>query len=118
VTDVPRLERAFLGERVTGQGGTLGTLGDLYPDGGGVGSGNSSGAEHGVLRKNFVVNLGNEVILAVGIAAPHLPELDGTDCHRFVLTLAEVLPDYREARKSSIPGKVTEGHIKHCRWLW
>jgi hypothetical protein len=35
------------------------------------------GAEHGELRKHFVVNLGHQVVVAILVVAPDLPELDG-----------------------------------------
>src|ERR1700735_938486 len=107
-----RLEGAFLGEGVTRQGGALRRLGDLYADRGSVGRANSSRSQHGVLRENFVVDFSDEVVLAIGIAAPNLSELNGIDRHRIFLTLAEVLPDYRAAREASIPEGVTEGQYE------
>jgi len=102
-----RLERAFLGEGVTRQGSAQRPLADLYADRGRIGRANSSRSQHGVLRENFVVDFGDQVVLAIGIAAPDLSELNGIDRHRIFLTLAEVLPDYRGVREASIPEEVT-----------
>src|SRR5215831_11627362 len=76
-----RSERAFLGEGISRQGCTLRAFGDFYPNRGGVGSGDPRRTQHGILREHFVVHLGDEIILAVSIAAPHLPELYGIDRH-------------------------------------
>src|ERR1019366_7293395 len=76
------LERAFLREGVSGQGRALRALRYFYADRGGIGGGDSSGAQHGELRKDFVVDLGDQVILTIGFAAPDLAELNGIDCHR------------------------------------
>src|SRR6266567_5936012 len=86
------LERAFLGERVAGQGCALGTLGNFHSNRRRVGRCDPSGPQHRELRKYFVVHLGDQVVLAVGFAAPHLPELNGIDRHGFFLTFPELLP--------------------------
>ncbi len=75
------LERAFLREGVTRQGRPLWALADLDPHRWNIGRGDSSRPQYSELRKHFVVNLSDQIILAVGFAAPHLPELDGIDCH-------------------------------------
>jgi len=59
----------------------LRSLDDLHAHGGGIGSGDSGGAEHGKLAEDFVVNLGDQVILAISVTAPDLSELDGIDGH-------------------------------------
>src|SRR5580658_3806781 len=103
------LERAFLGKGVARQAGALWALAHLHSNRGNIRSSNSSGSQDGELRKHFVVDLGDQVILAVGFAAPHLSELNGADCHGIFLTGAEVLPDYRGPRDPSIATKVTDG---------
>ena len=80
-TLVAALERAFLGEGIAGQGCALGSFDDLDADRGRLGSGDARGTQHGVLREHFVVNLGHEIILTVGVAAPDLPELDRVHGH-------------------------------------
>jgi len=109
VTEVPRLEGAFLGKRVAGQGGALRTLGDFHADRGGIGSGDSCGAQHGVLRKYFVVNLGDQVILAVGLAAPHLPELYRVHCHGIIPDSCWSTSRLPGGVRGVNPEKVTDG---------
>src|SRR5579864_6464632 len=75
------LKRAFLGKGVSGERRSLRCFDDFYAHGGGVGCGDSGGAEHGKLAEDFVVDLGDQIILAVGIATPDLPELDRVDRH-------------------------------------
>jgi hypothetical protein len=86
-TEKPRtaLERAFLGKRVAGDCGSLGTLDDLYSHGRRLRSGNSCWTQHDILGEYFGIDLGDQVILAVGFAAPNLPELDGIYRHEFCL---------------------------------
>ena len=54
------------------------------------------------MRKNFAVEFGNEVILAVFVVAPDLSELDGLYCHWSALNFVDSIPDYREASRASI----------------
>src|SRR5579862_8128979 len=79
------LERTFLSKRVARKRGALRALGDLDAHGGRVRGGDAGWPQHGVLGEDFVVNLGDEIILPVGFAAPDLPELDGIDGHVFFL---------------------------------
>src|SRR5947209_3040164 len=79
------LERPFLGEGISGEGGALRSLGDLHTNGRRFRGSDSRGTQHGVLSEYFVVNLGDQIVLAVGIAAPHLPELNGIHGHGSIL---------------------------------
>jgi hypothetical protein len=99
------LERTFLSESVAGESGTAGILGDLYAHGGSLRSGNFGGAQNGKLREHLAVNLGDQVILTVGIVPPDLPELDGLDCHGFLKTTEW---GWRESIAGKVP-KVTKG---------
>jgi hypothetical protein len=92
---VRRLERPVLGESVTRERRALRSLGYLDAHGWCIGSGNARRSQHGILRKYFVVDLGNQVILAIGVAAPDLPELDGTNRHDSFPECSELAPDYR-----------------------
>jgi len=74
-------ERAFLGEGIPRQGCTLRAFGDFYANRGSVGSGDPRWTQHGILREHFVVHLGDEIILAVSVAAPDLSELYGINRH-------------------------------------
>src|SRR5271157_2172217 len=87
------LKRPFLGKGVAGQGCALRTLGDFHPHRGRVGSGDARRTEHGKLAEDFVVDLGDQVILTIGFAAPDLPELDGIYSHGIVLTPAGLVPE-------------------------
>ena len=70
------LKRSVLGERISGQSPALRALGHFDADGWCVWGANTGGPQHGELRKHFVVDLSDQVILPIGIAAPNLPELD------------------------------------------
>ena len=77
ITRVAReLERAFLGKRVARKRSSVSRLRDLDANCGSIRSSQQSGAEHGELREDFAVDLGNEVVLAVLVVAPDLSELD------------------------------------------
>jgi hypothetical protein len=56
-------------------------LGHLDAHGWGIRRGNPRRPKHGILRKYFAVHLGDQIVLAVGVAAPDLPELDGIYRH-------------------------------------
>jgi hypothetical protein len=81
-TAVPRaieaasLKRAFLRKGVSRQRRALRTFGDFYTDCGRFGSGDACWTQHGVLAKDFGVDLGDQVVLAIGVTAPNLSELD------------------------------------------
>src|SRR3954447_19759771 len=74
-------EGAFLRKGVSRKSRALRTFGNFHPHRRRFRGRNSCRTQHGVLSEDFVVNLGDEVILAVRFAAPHLSELDGIDCH-------------------------------------
>src|SRR5580765_4521558 len=80
-TESYSLERPFLGEGVSGKCRALRAFRYLHAYGRSFGSSDACRTQHRVLREDFVVDLGDEVVLTVGITAPHLPELDGIDCH-------------------------------------
>src|SRR5215472_15090697 len=70
-----RSERAFLGKRVSREGCALRAFGDFHPHRRSFGRTDARRTQHGVLRKNLVIDLGDQIILPVGIAAPDLSEL-------------------------------------------
>ena len=80
-----RLERSVLGKRISRQSPALRALGDFDADCGSVGRGDASWTQHGKLRKDFVVDLGNQIILPIRVAAPNLPELDEMRRHNIFL---------------------------------
>src|SRR4051794_24088086 len=70
-----------LGEGVTRKCVSVAAL--LNLDTGGV-TGRSRGVgapQNSVLRENLVIQLGNKIILRVGVVPPDLPELDNFHCH-------------------------------------
>lgn len=62
---------------------SVGCLRHLDADCGSIRSSQQSGTQYGELRKDFAVEFGDEVILAVLVVAPDLSELDGFHGHRF-----------------------------------
>ena len=76
------LESAFLGEGIAGKSGALGGFRNLDANRRGIGSGEPSGTKHGKLVEDFVVELRDEVVLAIRFAAPDLPELHSFDGQR------------------------------------
>src|SRR5438477_1028624 len=78
-------ERCFLSEGVTWQRRTLGVLCDFDADSFCVRSRQSRWPQHSILAENFTVQLGYQIIVAVSVVAPNLPELNGFDCHWFFL---------------------------------
>src|SRR5579864_4694161 len=58
-------EGAFLCEGIARERGALRGFGDLYANGGSFGGCNARGTEHRILAENFVVNLGDEIVLAI-----------------------------------------------------
>src|SRR5258708_16485636 len=104
-----RLERAFLGKGVPRQPRTLSALSHFDPHGRRIGRGDARWAQHGILTEHFAVDLSDEVILAVGVAAPHLPELDGVHSHDSLLAGEGLLSAYPFNTSQSIGRAVTEG---------
>src|ERR1700735_2407253 len=78
------LKRVFLRKRVARDGRALRSFDHPDPHRGRVGGRDACRPQHGVLSEDFVVNLRDQIILAVGIAAPYLTELDGIHCHGVV----------------------------------
>jgi endonuclease III len=109
---MPRLERAFLSERVSGEGCALRSLRDFHSYSGCIGCGDSGRPQHGKLSEQFAVYLGDEIILAVGIVAPDLPELDGAYGHGCFPEWSEMISEYRGAPGASIAREVTEGRVR------
>src|SRR5215472_17761167 len=79
------LERALLREGESGQGHSVGRFGHLHLDGGCVGRCDLGGTQGCVLREDFVVDLGDEEVLASRVLTPDLSELNGFHGHWFVL---------------------------------
>src|ERR1700684_2842528 len=75
------LEGAFLSECISGQRRTLRSFSHLNADSWRVRRSNPRRPQHGILREHLAVHLGHQIILAIRIAAPHLPELNGTHGH-------------------------------------
>jgi len=78
-------ECAFLREAEAGQGHTFSRFRNLHLHNGRVGRRDFGGPQHGVLRENFAVNFGDQVILAGCVMTPDLPELNAFHGHRFFL---------------------------------
>jgi hypothetical protein len=114
-----RLERAFLGKRVPRQPRTLSALSHFDPDGRRIGRGDARWPQHGILTEHFAVDLSDEVILAVGVAAPHLPELDGVYSHDSILAVEGLLSAYAFNPSPSIGRPVTTSYrgtvLADCR---
>ena len=79
----PASECPFLGEAEAGQGYALRGFCYLHFHHRRVGRGDLGGTEHGVLRENFAVNLGDKMILAGCVLAPDLSELNVLYGHKF-----------------------------------
>src|SRR5436309_1292107 len=76
-----KLERTILGESETGQCCTCGDLGNFDADRRRIGSIHLCWTKHRILGEHFAVDFGHEIILAIFVFAPNLPELDGLNCH-------------------------------------
>src|SRR5579872_2362422 len=76
-----KLKRAVLCKCEAGQCRTCGSFGNFHPDRWRIGSIHLCRAKHRILSKHFVVELGNQIILAIFVFAPDLPKLDGLNCH-------------------------------------
>src|SRR5260370_38135109 len=92
-----RLERAFLGKGIAGQGRAFRTFRDFDAHGRSIGRGDACRTKHGELAEDFVVNLGDQIILAIGVTAPDLPELNGTYGHSRFPEFMRFIPHYRGA---------------------
>src|SRR5579872_5351088 len=79
--NLQKLKRAVLGKCEAGQCRTCGSFGNFHPDRWRIGSIHLCRAKHRILSKHFVVELGNQIILAIFVFAPDLPKLDGLNCH-------------------------------------
>jgi hypothetical protein len=97
-------ERPFLGEAEAGQGYAIGQFRDLYFHDGRVGRGNLGGPQHRVLRENFAVHFGDEVILASCVVAPDLSEFDALNGHKISFS-----SDYSPGRQAVNRSRVTFG---------
>src|SRR3984885_4928409 len=106
------LERTVLGKGVAGQSRALKSFGNFDADCGRVRRGDPSRPQHGVLREYFAVHLGDQIILAIGIAAPHLPELNRIYGHHRFSEENGLSPDYRVISSESIIPLVTEVSAK------
>src|ERR1022692_468848 len=85
------LERAILGKGVAGERCTFGAFDHLDAYCRRVRGGDACRAQHRVLAEHFVVDLGDQIVLAIGVAAPDLPELDGTYGHDSFPECSEVV---------------------------
>ena len=74
-----------------------------------VGSRNPRWPQHGILRENFAVHFRDQIVLAIGVIAPYLPELNRIYRHIIFLRIARMIPDYRGSWWPSIAAVVTEG---------
>src|ERR1700733_4529881 len=106
------LERTVLGKGVAGQSRALKSFGNFDADCGRVRCGNPSRPQHRILREYFAIHLGDQIILAIGVAAPHLPELDRTYGHHRFPEENGLSPDYRVISSESIIPLVTEVSAK------
>src|SRR5580693_4076358 len=79
--EMPCLERSVLRESVAGQPRALRALGHFDAHGRCIWRSDTRRPQHGILTEHFVVNLGDQIVLAISVAAPDLPELDRTYCH-------------------------------------
>src|SRR5512146_1798746 len=92
------LKLPVLCEGIAGQALPLGTAQHLHPDGIGCSSAGIGLAQDGELGKNFVIELGYQIILATLVIAPHLSELDGFHCHCSLLPKLRVASLERQSQ--------------------
>lgn len=78
------LKGAFLREAEAWQCHTVCQLCDLNFDDGGVRRSNLRGPQYRVLREDFAINLGDEMILAGCVVPPDLSEFDSFYGHGFI----------------------------------
>jgi hypothetical protein len=97
-----RSERPFLSRSKARERSACSALRNLDLNGGRVGRVHFGRTQQRVLREDFAINLGHEIILAVFVVAPDLSELDGLYCHWSALNFVDSIPDYREALRASI----------------
>ena len=70
------LERAFLSKGVARKGKSVGAFDGFYPDSGDVGRIGFRQTQDRDLAENFVVDLGDQVVLIACVLTPNLSELD------------------------------------------
>ncbi len=80
---MPYLERAVLSKSVAGKRRALWGLGHFDAHRRCIRRGDSRRPEHRILTEHLVVDLGDQIVLSIGVAAPDLPELNGTYGHNF-----------------------------------
>jgi hypothetical protein len=95
-------ERPFLGEAEAGQGYAIRRFDDLYLHDRRVGRGDLGGPQYRVLRENFAVYLGDEVILAGCVLAPDLSEFDALHGHKFFRHFSEYSPGRQPVNRSGV----------------
>jgi hypothetical protein len=79
-----RLKCPFLRKAESWQSHPVCRFGDLHFDHRGVGGSHFGETQHRILREHFTVNLGNQIILAGRILAPHLSEFDVLNSHELL----------------------------------
>src|SRR6266568_9106535 len=95
-----RLERAFLCECKSGQGRAGRALRDFHAHCRRIRRRNFGWTQHRILGKDFVIDLGDQKILATFVLAPHLPQLNGFHCH-----IATSIQSNGEQQGPSIAGR-------------
>jgi hypothetical protein len=80
----PPSERPFLRKAETWQSNSVGRFRDLHLHGWRVGRSHLGRTQDRKLCEHFAVNLGDKVILAGRVLAPHLPEFDALHGQRFL----------------------------------
>src|SRR6266536_6254872 len=75
-------ERSFLGKGKSGQGYSTLVLGNFDTSCRRVWCSYLGWTQHRILRKHFVVELRDQIVLAAFVLAPNLSQLDGFHCHR------------------------------------
>ena len=106
-------ERPFLGETEARQGKSIRRLGDLHLHSGRVRRGDLGRPQYRVLRENFAIYLGDEVILAGCILAPDLSEFDALHGHKFFPSSQTTFSEYSPSRQAVNCSGVTFGDV----WL-
>ena len=96
---VHALERAFLREGKAGKRDAIRRLGHFHHDGGRVGRRDFGRTQRRILREHFVVDLGDEEVLASRVLAPDLSELNGFHGHWFVLGVQNQTNGRMESRQ-------------------
>ena len=78
-----KLEGAFLREGIAREGKSVSAFDCFHADGGDIGRIGFRKAQDCDLAEDFVVDLGDEVVLIAGVLTPDLSELDRLDCQSF-----------------------------------